>query len=331
MMRRILSIDGGGIKGTCPAAFLASLEAKLPMPIWQYFDLIAGTSTGGILAIGLAMGITAQELHELYIDRGHEIFGQTKSKSSVVSWLLNNAKTAKRFVASKHDETNLKKVLLEALGNKKIGNAKTRLLIPAWDADNRGCYIYKTAHHERLTTDYKSLAVDAAMATASAPTYFKRHRTENNIGLLDGGVWANNPIGSAAIEAITLLGWKADDLRILSLGCIDEIYMLDENPGLLQLGLKKAGFLNLFMDGQSSNSMGIAKLITGHPHNGNRLFRYSPSAPAGFFTLDDTAMVERLSGIGSSFARKAFPELENIFFQNAAEKFYPIHELEETS
>ncbi len=74
--RRILCIDGGGILGTFPAAFLAGLEPDVDRPIGSYFDLIAGTSTGGIIAIGLAMGLRASELLDLYEKRGPEIFGQ---------------------------------------------------------------------------------------------------------------------------------------------------------------------------------------------------------------------------------------------------------------
>jgi uncharacterized protein len=76
-IRRILSIDGGGIMGTQPASFLASLEEDLDRPIGEYFDVIAGTSTGGILAIGLAMGIPARDLLDLYVRRGPHIFGQS--------------------------------------------------------------------------------------------------------------------------------------------------------------------------------------------------------------------------------------------------------------
>ena len=330
-MRRILSIDGGGIKGTCPAAFLASIEEKLPQPIGSYFDLISGTSTGGILAIGLGLGLSAKDLHQLYIERGPEIFGRSADRGRITSWLLQRFRSERSLVAAKHNETALKRILEETLQGKRIGDAKTRLLIPAWDADLRSCYIYKTAHHERLTTDYKRLASDAAMATAAAPTYFRRHKTSDSIGLLDGGVWANNPTGTAAIEAVTLLNWPRESLRILSLGCMDEVYMLSENPGKLALGLRKAGFLNLFMDGQSSNSMGTAKLITGHPHTGNRVFRFSPSAPAGFFKLDDPTKIARLSGIGASMARSAFPELQQTFFASPSETFEPLYKIEETS
>ena len=78
-MRRILTIDGGGIRGTFPAAFLAELEQELDRPIGSYFDLIAGTSTGGIIAIGLGMGLTAKEISRLYEEKGPAIFGQEKT------------------------------------------------------------------------------------------------------------------------------------------------------------------------------------------------------------------------------------------------------------
>ncbi len=70
----------------------------------------------------------------------------------------------------------------------------------------RSVYIYKTAHHPRLKTDYRSPAVDAALATAAAPTYFRQHITQHDVGLLDGGVWANNPVAIAVVEAIGVLG-----------------------------------------------------------------------------------------------------------------------------
>lgn len=330
-MRRILSIDGGGIKGTCPAAFLAALEKKLPLPIGHYFDLIAGTSTGGILAIGLGLGLTAKEIHDLYIDHGPEIFGEIEQHGPVRAWFSRRYRGIKRYWESKHDESALKNLLEKTLQGKRIGDARTRLFIPAWDADLRSCYIYKTAHHERLTTDYQKPASEAALATTAAPTFFKRHKTADLIGLLDGGVWANNPTGAAVVEAISMLGWSRNSLRVLSLGCLDEVYMISENPGIFQLGLKKAGFLNLFMDGQSSSSMGTAKLITDHPHAGNRVFRYSPSTPVGFFAMDDPSKIERLSGMGASMARKAFPTLKDTFFDAPAEKFNPSYNVRDTS
>ncbi len=327
-MKRILSIDGGGIKGTQPAAFLAQLEEDLDQPIGHYFDLIAGTSTGGILAIGLAMGISAKSLLELYETRGPTIFGQAEDKG----WFGRKSRDARaamrHWVKPKHELSVLRDELHAVLGDRLIGDAQTRLLVPAWDADQRSVYIYKTAHHPRLTTDHRKPALDAALATSAAPTYFASHKTVDDIGLLDGGTWCNNPVGVATVEAISMLGWNPEELDILSLGCVDEVYMLPEAPGKASLGVKA---LSLFMDGQSRGALGIARQLTGDPHARTAVHRYSPAVPADFFGLDDTRKIQRLKGLGASSARHAVPTLAPIFFQQPAEPFVPAHHTERSA
>ena len=83
-------------------------------------------------------------------------------------------------------------------------------------------HVFKTAHHPRFTTDCQELAVDVAMATAAAPTYLPAHVTARGLGLVDGGLWANNPAGLAVAEGIGTLGWAASDIRVLSVGCLDD-------------------------------------------------------------------------------------------------------------
>lgn len=196
------------------------------------------------------------------------------------------------------------------------------------DADHRSVYLYKTAHHERLKTDYKRLAVDAAMATAAAPTYYRRHRTAEDIGLLDGGMWCNNPIAAAVVEAITLLAWPANSLRILSLGCVNEVYMLGEAPGWGGLARDMA---RLFMDGQSRAALGMAKLLTGHEYEREAIFRCCPDVPKGFFALDDTRKISQLKGMGAAAARKERPRIEPVFLSTKAEPFQPFYHLKDTT
>lgn len=119
-------------------------------------------------------------------------------------------------------------------------------------------YIFKTAHHERFKSDYKELARDVAMATAAAPTYFREFVTANGVGLVDGGIWANNPIGFAVAEAISTLGWKPDEIRVLSIGCLDEITHLKDTYGAASIATKLSG---LFMAGQSSSSLGACSHV----------------------------------------------------------------------
>ena len=127
-MRRILTIDGGGIRGTFPAAFLANLEKDLEHPIGRYFDLISGTSTGGIIAIGLAFGMRAADILKLYEDKGPAIFGQ--SNSGLPGWLARRYRQSKwLFWGPKYSAKPLRDALNEALGQRRLGEAETRLVM----------------------------------------------------------------------------------------------------------------------------------------------------------------------------------------------------------
>lgn len=323
--RRILCIDGGGILGTFPAAFLAALEQHLQgRSIGSYFDLIAGTSTGGIIAIGLAMGLRASELLELYEQRGPEIFAQ--GRGPVADFILAKLRLGRWMVMNKHDSRFLRTVLEHTLRERRIGDATTRLLVPAWNPVARSVYIYKTAHHARLRNDYKSLAVDAAMATAAAPTYFRRHITEDAVGLTDGGTWANNPTALAVVEAITLLGWPGHSLNVLSLGCLEETYSIHRRAGIGTLGSK---IIKLFMDGQSHSAMGIAKLLTGHEHERTAIHRINHTVPSNTYKMDDTRVIQDLRGLGFSFARDRQAVLNPVFFDRPAEPFVPVYTLDQ--
>ncbi|MGH8250086.1 MAG: CBASS cGAMP-activated phospholipase [Steroidobacteraceae bacterium] len=323
--RRILSIDGGGILGTFPAAFLAGLEQHLQgRPIGSYFDLIAGTSTGGIIAIALAMGMRASDVLNLYEQRGPEIFGQ--GRGTVADFIMDKLRFGRRLVMNKHDSEPLRTVLEDVLVRNRIGDAKTRLLVPAWNPVARSVYIYKTAHHERLCNDYKCLAIDAAMATAAAPTYFRQHVTQHAVGLTDGGTWANNPTALAVVEAVTLLGWPGESLRILSLGCLEETYTIRKWAGVGTLGSK---IVKLFMDGQSRGAMGIAKLLTGHEHERDAIYRINHTVPYSVFKMDDARVIQDLKGLGYSFARDRQPVLDPVFFTQPAADFVPVYRLDQ--
>ena len=320
-MKRILAIDGGGIRGTFPAAFLANLEKDLEHPIGRYFDLISGTSTGGIIAIGLALGMRAEEILKLYEEKGARIFAQ--SGSGLAAWLLRRFRTGKWLVwGPKYSAAPLREALVEAFGQRRLGEALSRLMIPAWHPKTQDVYIFKTAHHPRLTTDYKELAVDAAMATAAAPTYFEQYVTANDVGLVDGGLWANNPTGIAVVEAIATLGWPAHDLKVLSVGCLQEIQAVRKAYGAARLAPELA---SLFMAGQSHGSLGIAHILTGDPHQRKAIYRISQPVPDGFYTLDDTKRISDLKDRAFTEARIQRPILQPEFFGRPAEDFVPVY------
>jgi hypothetical protein len=319
---KILSLDGGGIRGVFPAAFLAKLEEHLAGPIGSYFDLIAGTSTGGIIAIALGLGLFAKDILKLYEERGPAIFDQQHG------WFKNfvryRVRGALQWVDSKYSSVPLHDALTSILGKRLIGESHTRLVIPAWHPMLERVYIYKTAHHPRLETDYKGLALDAAMATAAAPTFLKPHLTSGAIELVDGGVWANNPIGVATIEAVGMLNWPADRLKILSIGTITDVQAPPRWKGKLPMAPSVA---RLFMAGQSHSALGTAKIITGDGHDHRAIWRIDQIAPAGRYTMDDAARIAEMKNRGFTEAREQLPELRRYFFDGKAERFVPFHSL----
>ena len=313
--RRILSIDGGGVLGMFPASFLAELEKKLNEPIGSYFDLIVGTSTGGIIAIALGLGHKASEILELYEQHGPKIFGGSRLTRSI-----------RHLFRHKYGSELLHKALQDVFGEERIGGSRARLVIPAWSPVAQSVYIYKTAHHCRFHTDYQSLAVDAAMATSAAPTYFPHHVTRHGVRLIDGGVWANNPASIAAVEAIAVLRWSPTSMHILSIGCLDETYTISRFAGFGSFGPVA---IKLFMDGQSHSSLSMAKLLIGAEHCGKSLYRIDHTVPPNKYKMDDAKTITDLKGLGHFHARDRSPELIPTFFDTPAEKFEPFYKITE--
>src|SRR6516164_1563755 len=130
---RILSIDGGGIRGIYPAAVLAGLVKRYlgGRSIAGYFDLIAGTSTGGIIALGLSAGLTGADLRQLYLERGNEIF--PPYGPGLVGRVGRRLSAWRRFLRYSYDQEALARVVRERLGDLKLSAARTRLCIPSFE------------------------------------------------------------------------------------------------------------------------------------------------------------------------------------------------------
>jgi hypothetical protein len=246
----------------------ARLEEHLELPVGSYFDLIAGTSTGGIIAIGLGLGLSAKDILRLYEDRGPAIFDQ--QHGVLRNWIRQRWRSARHWFGSRYEATELRAALGSILGERRLGESRTRLLIPAWHPVLERVHIYKTAHHPRLESDYRQPAVDAAMATAAAPTFLPPHTTADQVELVDGGAWANNPIGAAVVEAVGVLNWPAAQLKVLSIGTITDVKAPPRWSGKLPMA---AHISRLFMAGQSHSALGTAKIITGHGHDHQAIWR----------------------------------------------------------
>lgn len=325
--RRILALDGGGIKGAFAAAFLATIEEATGKRIAEHFDLIAGTSTGGIIALGLGLGMSAREISEFYVNDGPRIFDQQYRLDShdfvskLTGWLRNRINAGRQLTAPKYDSAELRKALERAFQSKRLGDSSVRLIVPAYHADKEDVYVFKTRHHPQLQLDWKESAVNVALATAAAPTYFQAHPMPSGAPLIDGGIWANNPAGIAAVEARSVLGWKDDDLYIIRLGCTEESLDIPIDTGYSGLLLKSTA---LFMQGQSRGADGTAMLLSDHRQESPRFFPFQPKVSAGKFKLDNVDMINRLCGLGEAHAREALPLFEKHFLNGKTEVFVPV-------
>lgn len=323
-MKKILSIDGGGIKGVFPAAFLEQLEEQLGEPIVNYFDLIVGTSTGGIIALGLGMGFSAKEINSFYEKYGPSIF--QPRKQGILAKLARKVTTgySDMLFDTKYDAKALKYALHELFGNRIIGDSQTRLVIPSFNIQKGTVRIYKTRHHPRFEFDWKKSVVEAALATAAAPLYFQTFKTESGVPLIDGGVFANNPVSLAAVEAIGVLKWLPEELRILSLGCTEEPININLEKEHLGAADWKLGLIEVFMKSQSSSSYGMATLLLDN-HIHNNVYKINPMTPSKLYSLDGIKRIGLLKSLADETARYEIAELRKRgFFSERAEPFIPV-------
>ncbi|WP_121964995.1 CBASS cGAMP-activated phospholipase [Myroides sp. N17-2] len=223
---KILSIDGGGIKGLYSARILEKFEQKFKCKTSDHFDMICGTSTGGLIALALTSLITAENICKFYEDKGEIIF--PSSKEFKIPFL---GKTSKRGIKQilwkgKFENEGLKKSLDEIFGDKIIGNANNLLCIPSYSVTEAKPKVFKYDHKEgNLSRDNRAKMVDIALATSAAPTYFPMAELPyyNNEQFIDGGVWANNPTLVGLLEALNNFVGKDKEyknIKILSLSSL---------------------------------------------------------------------------------------------------------------
>jgi len=290
---RILALDGGGVRGAFTASVLAELEKRTGTQCAERFDLITGTSTGGLLAIALAMGHPAEQLCELYRNNGTVIFPLAGRMSRLLGFL-------RQLGRSKYDPKALRAVLTEVLGSEKLGAARTRLAIPAYDLTNGRVFIFKTRHLDRFQFDVDIPAVEIAMCTSAAPTYFPANviAQQGNTRYVDGGIWANTPVLVAITEAVGFLGKSLDQLDLLSVGTTAPVpdFSDEIRSGLVGWGPKMA---SLFMTAQTQAAAAMGQVLCG-----KRFHRINAIVPNDWMAMDSTKSVEKLIAAGRAEAVK---------------------------
>ncbi|HEU5213929.1 MAG TPA: patatin-like phospholipase family protein [Gaiellaceae bacterium] len=294
---RVLALDGGGIRGVLPATLLAEIEKRTGKRIAEMFDLIAGTSTGGILALGLTKPdpadetkpqYTAQELIGMYEEKGHVIFGLTLGHRLITLFGLFGSKYAVRGL----DET-----LLGYFGDARLKDAIAEVLITSYDLESRDSWFLARhkAREDAKANDFPMVHV--ARATSAAPTYFRPERLSDDppTAMIDGGVHSNNPAMCAWVESVKLYGQQ--DVVVVSLGTgqvkTPISFAKARKWGLI--GWVRP-LIGIFMDGVAAtveHEMGwLLPPKDGEP----RYFRFQAELPPGMGSMDNTS-AEHIAGL----------------------------------
>ncbi|TDD68062.1 patatin [Jiangella aurantiaca] len=305
---QVLALDGGGAKALFTAHVLARLEADLGVRTIDHFDLIAGTSAGGILALGLGAGLSPAEIVMHYTGLGQRVFPRSRR----APWRLGS-----RALGPTYSGAVLREVLNEVLGQRKLGESAKRLVIPSWDVQRAEVHIFKTPHHPRLRRDGKISMVDVAMATTAAPTFFEAAHVDGQ-RLVDGGVWANNPSVVAIGEAVSMLGVDLEAIRVLNIGTIDQrtnhAERLDTG-GWLNWAKPAANFM---ITAASRGAQGTATHLVGRED----FVRFDAVVPGNVFTLD-RASPKALAGLAAGQSRVLSPLFTERFAEHTASPYTP--------
>jgi len=280
----ILSIDGGGIRGVFAAQIIKRIQEELKLSFPEKFDIIAGTSTGSIIAAGLAVDYPIDKIIDLYKTKGRRIF--EKNYSEKFNWF-----NWKGLFKSKYNNRFLKQELSAVFEDKTLSDTKTRLIIPTSDISNGNVFVLKSNYDPNFVRDKDIKISDAVLASCSAPTFFDPHIVKEYL-LADGGLWANNPALVALTEAMgRRFKIPRDNIRILSIGTGAGKKYYDPKDVGKQWGFKQwgTGLISTIMNLQSVNVDNIVRFIL----DDDKLLRINFDTDCDV-ALDDVSSVENL-------------------------------------
>jgi uncharacterized protein len=212
------------MRGIFTAAVIAQLEQDLGVRLADHVDLIVGTSTGGIIGLGLAAGKTGEQMRDFYADEGARIFARPRS-------LL------RRLRQPKYDRRVLDEVLQREFGDERLNDLGTPVCITAHELVAGTTRVWKDDHHHELSGGGDLLVWKVAAATAAAPTYFAPVQLGAADSHVDGGIWANNPALVGITEAVRYAGRSLQDIRLLSIGTTTRTFQVQDHDHARRMGL----------------------------------------------------------------------------------------------
>lgn len=305
---QILALDGGGMRGMFGAAVLARLEQDLGLRVVDHFDLITGTSTGGIIALGLGLGLSPQEILEFYLEHGPRIFRDRSRLRGV-----------RRLVRAKYPAEPLRAALTKVFGDRTFGESSHRLVIPSYNLGKDDVYLFRTPHLPELRRDWRERAVTVAMATTAAPTYLPGLALDG-ARLVDGGMWANNPSMVALTEAVGPLKKPLSAIRIVSIGTTGDLRRRGrrlDRGGLLPWAVDA---VDVLMRAQSESAYRQVCHFVGR----DNVLRINPMVPTGTVSLD-RVNADDLRGLAAHESRTAAPSFDRSFADHRAPAYVPYY------
>ena len=215
MAFQILSLSGGGFLGLYTITVLTELEQRAGRPIASCFDLLAGTSVGGIIALGLAAEHPAAKIKRAFEENGARMFSERPAPTTRLGQWRD---VLRSMFSPKYDGYALRETIVKIVGeDATIGDLKYPTIVPAVNLTKGKPQVFKTDHHPTFQRDHRLRLVDVAAATSAAPTYFPIAEFGDEL-FADGGLFANSPDVIALHEAEHFFGVSVDDVRMLSIG-----------------------------------------------------------------------------------------------------------------
>lgn len=297
---RVLALDGGGIRGLIPARVLKQVEAHMGRPIAEMFDLIAGTSTGGILALGLTKpdeqgkpAFTASDMCDLYLNEGTAIFPHS---------ILQEVRTLHGLADARYPAEPIERILAQRFGETMLSRALTDVVIPSYDLSAPAPYFFKREYANSETEAWDTPMALVARATSAAPTYFDPAVIPSPDGhaahaLVDGGTFANNPTLSGYVDALRLK--KAEISRIVVVSIGTGLPPQTAGSGPIPIEADKAGhfglvkwtrpILEVVLDGVPKAVEYQMKVIQAANPDGLGYYRLQSDLPTASHALDDAS------------------------------------------
>lgn len=338
---RILSLDGGGIRGAFGAALMAEFEQRLGEPIGDYFDLIAGTSTGAIIAASLASGIPADEIVEFYENYGPKIFspreahrprGWVRPFYPIVKKVLKNRLDVgvDDFFRAKFCPFMLNDSFVAAFGDQTLGGiSKSRLVVPTVDLTRGQTYVFRTPHLPIQHDDVHVMIKDVLVAATAAPTYFPHKVMSDGNAYADGGLFAANPSMIALAESMKIAQlctrqscdprYDTSETHVLSIGTGVAKFSLAP-PGADAGQLYWANKIARVMVASQTDGLELPlKFVLG-----DRYKRLNFDLPDATWTLDCIEHIPTLLERGRRLATDTFDGLLAEYFDTKTQPYRPF-------